>query len=401
MSDLNQCKYYAASIFQKGIYLKHLHSTKGVRPCNCHIERNFKHLDSQILQQAIDTIIDRHEVIRTTLVDIDGEIKQKVWPFSPAILKVEIIDLSRVKRQKNKLFDFIQAFLQSEFLPDQYPWLKVAVIKLSRSKYKLIMVMPHMITDNHSMDFLLNELKCLYKSYMLNKQISLSPIIQFGEYINSVESLLKSNGEKHKQFWLNILKDIPEKNLSSHLSSGGKEKIRPYTPFINQELEEALGSLSAEAKKSFWGVVSCITKQGAAINIVLNSRHLRTLTKISKVTKTNLEMVIIATFKLLSIRLSGENETIFGLNTNLRDNEELNGTIGFMINTVLLRYKANPDHSFVDFIEDMKLSFFRTLRHKIYPFDMVLSKSDVSLDYVGNVFLNILNQNQVKCDGGK
>ncbi len=388
-------EYYPASPFQKAEFMKHLYAKQKIQPFNCTISTNLKIVDVNILKKVFDTIIERYKIFRTSLIMKNGEILQQVWPFHSSILDIDFIDISTVNQQVEMLNSIVFQKRYRIFFPDQYPWLDVCIIKKGEKDYILFICIPHMVMDAASIGILKKELNVLYKAYIKDEKIVLPVTFQFCDYIQTVYEELRSNkGVQHRVFLSKLLQDIPKNNLTTKFSITEDNRIYSYKESLLNELKQAYGNISKKAQKRFWGNVSYIyRKPGAPFIFFMDEARFVILKEVSASTNMSMSTILQAIFCLLVFKLTGEEEILLGICTDLRDTDRLNEIIGFMINTVFSRHRIHKEKYISDFFKDVFSTTLQSYRHKICPFDMILYESDISLEYAGSLFLNIMTLN--------
>lgn len=382
--------YYEVSQSQKATFIGHLYAKK-IMPFNITFPVNVGTINFEALQKAFDSLIQRHDILRTTLLLVDGKVKQVVWSHKSSQVKIDVINLMNTNDKEKKIEKIGRDLNHAIFKLDQHPWLTLTLIKLEKNKNILYFNIPHMIADMQSIEVIKNELSKLYKSHLNGESIKTPNIFHYKDYIAEVNEILSSDKrEKHRLYWMNLLKETPKIKLTSFFSYSKSNRSKSYKETILQEINECCGTISPKMESDFLGTVSFLKfEQGHSFNFIIDSERLLSLKKIVKETRTNLSVVLIATFYLLIYKLTGEKNIIIGINSNLRDREKLNDVIGFFINTVLIRYQIDEPVDINNLISGVYMSFIKSLRHKIYPFERALFDSDIPLHCVGNLFLNI------------
>jgi hypothetical protein len=387
-------KYFEVSQSQKSTFLIYSYSKENVRPFNISFSINTGAINYDAIKNAFSLLMKHYEIFRTTLLIINGEVKQKVWPYDPSHLKIEIIDLGNSIEKNHIIKNLAIKSEQTNFKPDKCPWLNVKLVRLEKNKHILLISIPHMISDGCSVKFIKNELSQLYKSCVKGETSDPPCVLQYKDYISEINEILKSErGEKHRKYWMNILKKLPSITLTSVYSTTKPNISHSYRVTMEQEIEECCIKLSPRSASTFMGVVSFIKfSQGCTYVFYIDPRRLINLKELAEEAHVSLSVTLIGTFHLLIFLLIGEKDIVIGINQNLRDTKRLDEVIGFLINTVLLRYELEDSLTLCDYIKTINLCFIKTLRHKIYPFEKALYDSDVPLHRVGTLFLNIVNR---------
>ncbi len=386
-------EYYPASPFQKAEYFKHLYAKNKIKPFNCSINTILKHVEIESLNKVFDSILERYEIFRTTLIMDHGQILQKVWPYKPSLLEIEIIDISTADQKVELLNSIVFQRRYKIFFPDKYPWIDACLIKKDEDEYFLFINIPHMIIDGVSIGILKSEMNLLYHAFVNKNHINLGETYQFGDYLTELYNELNGEkGLKHRIYWSDLLKDPPIHTLTTKLSKNKLETNISYKDFILSELMSVYGNTSIRAQEHFWGNVSYINlKPGVAYEFQLEDEKFQIINNISNNSQVTISAAIQAIFCLTIFKMTGEKDFLIGLCSDLREKKMHKDLIGFMINTVMTRHKLDGDQSFTDFVKIVYSNNLKSFRHKVYPFDMVLYENNISLPRIGTLFLNIIN----------
>lgn len=383
----DQTIYYDVSQSQRMFYVRASHSLKNI---NSAFSLLIEELDVKTLTTTIAYLIQRHEILRTTLITVDNELKQRIWAYKPSMIKIDLIDL---RNKKNRLMEYYKIFNNSKniiFKPDKCPWLIIKLIKMKKKQTILIITMPHMIVDIRSSEIIKNEICQIYTSILSGGNHELSTSYQYKDYITEVENLINSKkGDRHRLYWNSILKALPETTLSTVLSYSKIAKPDDYIDSIKAEIKESFSMISEELELAFVNKVSFVNySKGHAYVFCLDQNKFYVLKELSLKSQTSLSVVIVACFHILLYKLTGEADVTIGINTTLRDNK-LNNSIGFFINTLLLRYKLRESCSLIEFVRTINIKFLELITHRVYPHERALWEAGIPLHKVGTFFLNI------------
>ena len=142
-------------------------------------------LDTRALQRALDSIVARHEILRTTFRSSDGAAQQIIAPEAEARFTLRSIDLSevpvaqRAAEQQRQLDHEAQA----PFDLSRSPLIRGLLLKTAHDEHTLCIVMHHIISDGWSIALLIQEFVALYKAYQQGQDNPLPPLtLQYGDY---------------------------------------------------------------------------------------------------------------------------------------------------------------------------------------------------------------------------
>lgn len=322
-------------------------------------------LDIDALKQAFQSVIDRHEILRTSFIARDGEPRQKIhedltfdWNFMDlSDQKLSAKEIRRIHKQEtDQVFDLAND-----------PLLRATLVRLNPTKHHLIFCMHHIISDGWSTEVLFSELTQCYNDHHSNMQLSLSDLpIQYTDYSEwqwrKMEEGVWLNSEKYWQAQFDG--DLPVLNLPT-------DRPRP-------------------AIKTF---------RGASVSKQLAATQTRLLRELAKEKGMSLFMLLMASVKALLYKYSGQEDLIVGFPVAGRDQKELESQIGFFVNTVALRTQFTASDDFDALMTKVKNQMLEAFNHQEYPFDQLLEnlalKRDISrspLFDVMVVFQNTINQ---------
>ncbi|HMD05514.1 MAG TPA: condensation domain-containing protein, partial [Candidatus Binatus sp.] len=147
-------------------------------------------LDSRALQTALEEIVARHAILRTTYRSRNGEPVQVV--SAPAPITVEQLDLSQVTATRRQMAepDRIELALAAvieavnrKFDLTRDPMLRPFLVKLDTDDHLLALTMHHIASDGWSMGVLMRELSALYAARTAGDKPVLQPLaIQYSDF---------------------------------------------------------------------------------------------------------------------------------------------------------------------------------------------------------------------------
>ena len=157
-------------------------------------------LQVEILKQSIQTVIQRHESLRT-VIDPQGE-WQEILPT--LVIEIPLIDLSSVQgEQDDKLRDWLVKRSQKPLNLVKDPLLQVEVLKLEQQRHVLVITIHHIISDGWSVENILKEITQIYSDLSNGSAVTLDSPLQFREFLNWQNN--RSQTEEmlnHESFWL-------------------------------------------------------------------------------------------------------------------------------------------------------------------------------------------------------
>ena len=156
-----------------------------------------------ILGAAIEEIIRRHEVLRTSFPAIDGTPYQSIspTPYSP----LELVDLTNlpVQEKEARVRDLVFEQAQRSFDLANGPLLRTTLYKLQENEHVLCFIVHHIIFDGWSIPILLRELTVLYEAFLHGKPSPLADLpLQYADFAVWERASLQGKAlEHHLDYW--------------------------------------------------------------------------------------------------------------------------------------------------------------------------------------------------------
>lgn len=285
-------------------------------------------VDVQQLEQAFNKLIERHESLRTSFEQIDGHLVQKIHPhveFNIQYLTVEEHDIERVMEQ------FIQPFNLR-----RAPLFRVAICKLSPSKYVLMYDMHHIVSDGLSIAILIREFTNIVQGKTLPDLT-----IQYKDF-SAWQNQLSLSGsiKKQEEFWLRTFSgDVPLLDLPT-------DYARP------DQLEFT----------------------GDEVPFYLSEDITSKLYQVTRTKGVTLYSVLMAAFYIVLFKHSGQEDIVVGSPIAGRRHVELENVVGMFVNTLAFRNYPQNGKTLERFIEEVAKSSLEALEHQDYPFEMLVEK---------------------------
>jgi amino acid adenylation domain-containing protein len=297
-------------------------------------------LDPATLAKAFQSVILRHESIRTIFTFLDGEPKQVVLPDLPFELPtVDLRGLPNADREQAAL-RIAGEEARKPFDLSRGPLLRAKLLRLGHEDHILILVMHHIITDGWSMSMLFEEVGELYASF--------------------------AAGGKPK---------LPELSLQ-------------YSDFSIWQRQSVTGDLLADQlaywKKQLQGAETVLqlptdrprpavhSGRGNSVRFELSSHTNENLRALAKGEGSTLFMTLLALFQLLLWRYTSQSSILVGTPTAGRNEVELENLIGFFANTLILRADPAAEGSFRQLLRQARATTLEALAHQVVPFEKLV-----------------------------
>jgi tyrocidine synthetase-3 len=325
-------------------------------------------LDLEVLGSAFDSLIDRHESLRTVFELVDGEPRQRILSREESGFRVDHTDLrsgaldganrgveeTQMKaaniegQQEVAVARLVEQEARIPFDLQTGPMFRVRVVQLADHRWLILFASHHIISDEWSMQVLVKELLSLYNAYKKGAPNPLAPLpIQYKDYAAwQLAELRNEHVNHHRQYWLRqFAGELPVLDLPS-------DRTRP----------------------------SIQTFKGDHVPIVLPEEGSEKLLSLCRDRGITLFMGLLALVKVLLYRYSGQEDLIVGTPVAGRDHPDLEGQIGYYLNTLALRTKVDGQSGFGKLLEAVKQTTLDAFSHQAYPFDLLIEDLKVIPD---------------------
>lgn len=301
-----------------------------------------KSLKVEVLKQALNKIIARHETLRTTFHFNSQELTQvvsKKWSFD-----LPTINLNEYPQKEEKIVleKKIQEVTEKPFNLAQDLMIRGILFRLRDDDYFLLLVNHHIISDKWSSNILVKELLVFYELLLTKQAIKLSDLpIQYGDF--AVWQKIKYEQHlyaKQLNYWQEKLKGkLPILDLPT-------DKKRPLVP----------------------------TYQGGEVSFTLSLNLIKQLKILSQKENVTISMVFMTVFFSLLYRYTDQEDIILGLPISGRQVLEVENLIGCFLNILAIRNKFDRNFTFEELLQQVKQIVLEAYSNQDVPFEKVIEK---------------------------
>lgn len=316
-------------------------------------------LDRQALQDSIDELLRRHEAWRTSFDTIDGEVRQVVHPAGRVALPLTDLAALPPELARQEALRIAATDVRTPIGMAEPPLFRARLIRLSAEEHQIQFTLHHVIFDGVSVyRILLPELAALYASFARNEPPALPPpALQYGDYTiwrrGQVSGPAMAASLQH---WRQALADPP---------------ALPVLPFDRPRQPS-------------------ITHRGASEEFRFPPGLTERLHGLSRAEGTTTYMVLLAAFKTLLFRYSGQQDLIVGGLTDTRGRPELEHVMGYFLNPVALRTRPQAATPFWTYLREVRDTVLGALGASEVPFDQVLRDLRIRRDPAAHPLFNTM-----------
>jgi len=297
-------------------------------------------LDIPALDWALNEVVRRHEVLRTTLV-ADGGVPRQIIA---ARLELPLVmhDLSCLGEAARDIDarDRIREEAERPFDLARGPLVRAMLLRLSEQEHIAVVTMHHAISDGWSIGILMRELSALYQSFVLGEPSPLPEVaIQYADYAVWQRNWLRGSVvEAQLDYWTARLAAVPDLDLPTD---------RPRPPAMSE--------------------------RGAERSTILPKTNLEAVRALGRQEGATLYMTLLAAFQVLLSRYSGQEDIAVGTPIAGRTHPELEGLIGFFVNTLVVRGDLSGNPGFRELLGRIRRTTIEAYTHQDLPFEKLVT----------------------------
>jgi amino acid adenylation domain-containing protein len=308
-------------------------------------------LDKSALLFAFKTIVARHESFRTLFTENENhELRQIISPANENNFSIDSLDFRN--RSEIELEVEITNLIEVVFNLFDGPLLKVSLLQVENSKWILVCVMHHIVSDGLSMEVFIEELLQLYKAHKNNFALDLKPLrIQYKDFAAwQNEQLSDESLNTHKEYWL--------------------EKFSGELPILNLQRNKNRPKIK--------------TYNGDALTINIGTETVQNFKNVLHEENLTLFMGLVSMVNVLIYKYTNQEDIILGTTITGRNHADLEGQIGCFINVLPLRSQFSQNDSLTDIFRIVKKLTQEAYEHQDYPFDKLVSDLNLTHDISRN-----------------
>jgi amino acid adenylation domain-containing protein len=303
-------------------------------------------LDHEALEHSFTELVNRHEILRTSIRERKGTAAQAIAP--PFAVRIPLTDLSSLpvterdievqrlsKEQHAQTFDLTQE-----------PLWRVKLLRLEHQVHVLLLTIHHIVADGWSTGILVRDLSAFYRQKVNGDPGRLPDLpVQYADYARWQRNLLQGKKlESELDFWRNELLGAPA--LMEFPLDRKRQRMPDYAGTyvafeLSRELSARLKALAAAENASLF-------------------------------------MVLLAAFQILLARYSGQTDICVGTPVAGRNRGEFESVIGFFINMLVLRGRLDGQFGFRAALRQTRQSALQAYSHQDLPFELLVDALQVT-----------------------
>ena len=297
-------------------------------------------LNKDAMRRTIDEIIKRHETLRTTFKLVAGRPVQVVHPFREGNLPfIDLGNFPAAEREKEAM-RLAAEDAERPFDLSTGPLIRSTLLKIEETDYVLLLNLHHIISDGWSLGVLTRELVALYNAFLKNTPLPLPGLtVQYSDF----------------SIW-----------QRSWFSDEAKNDQLPYWR------EQLGGELPVLELPTDYPRPAVQTFTGKTQEFELSIDTTRKLNDLASREGCSLFMVLMSIYIALLNRYTGQTDIAVGTPIANRNRSEIEGLIGFFVNTLLMRTTLEGNPTFNELLSQVRDVSLAAYGHQDVPFEMLV-----------------------------
>ncbi|MGI8582286.1 MAG: amino acid adenylation domain-containing protein, partial [Chitinophagaceae bacterium] len=316
-------------------FLQQLHG--GVQYHISYVLRLKGNLHKEGVEYALQTLVNRHEILRTVIRSHNGLVHQIIkdkntWQLS-------ISEGVQYANKRLELKQYIGELISKPFNLSEDNLLRATLITLSEQENLLVATLHHIASDGWSESIMVKELVQLYNTFRKGDAVYLPELkLQYADFAIWQRNHYQGDWLSSKLlYWRNKLKGIASLQLPA-------DYLRPPIQ----------------------------STSGAGVDFDIDKKLLSGLQQLSHQHGVTLFMTLVSVFKVMLHRYTGQEDIPVGIPIANRNRKEVEELIGFFVNTLVLRSEVNSNKVFIEFLQQIKTTTLEAYDHQEVPFEKVV-----------------------------
>ncbi|WP_051466578.1 non-ribosomal peptide synthetase [Actinomadura oligospora] len=294
-------------------------------------------LDVPALRAALAAVVDRHEVLRTRLVAVDGVARQVIDP--PGGARLAVVDLAGEPDALDRATALAAASARAPFDLAAGPLLRATLARLGPDDHVLSLCMHHVVSDEWSAGVLRRELSALYTAFAGDGGAELPPLpVQYADYaVWQRDPRRNAVIEEQLSHWRDRLAGLTDLDLPA-------DRTRPPVR----------------------------SSAGALVEFTIPEETAAGLREAARRGGATMFMTLLAGFGALLARLADREDVAVGVPVAGRNRAETEDLIGFFVNTLVLRARVTGEESLLDLVAAARREALDGFAHQDVPFEQLV-----------------------------
>lgn len=309
----------------------------------------------EALATAVQTVVDRHDGLRTRITPVTGGREPMQWVEPHARQTLEVVEMSAEDLSTEALRPAIETFVREAAgnpfdLSADLP-LRTYLLRWSPTLHALVVIGHHITLDGWSLTNVIEEIALFYNRELgATDQDPREVRVQYPEFAARQREHLDENRVREEvEFWRGYLEGAP---------------AEVELPWDRPRPEQR-------------------DMTGAMLNMMLPSDIYDAARQLASTARCTLYMVLAAALSVVLTRYSDQRDVVLGTPVAGRNSPQLESTVGLFLNLISVRVSVDDDATFLELLKSTRRSSLAAMQHQELPFDQVLQ--GLSVQRRGNV----------------
>ena len=297
------------------------------------------------VKEALNKIIERHEILRTRFIINDNTIMQKV------IENIKI-DVPVFYNKSDEIYNILKSFSKPFHLEEDL-LIRAEIHYIDNKKTLLLFDSHHIIMDGTGLNNLIIEFNRIYNGDNLKKLP-----IQYRDYSDWEQKFNESEKiKKLENYWVNKFNgsDFEQLNL----------------PYDYKQPRNR-------------------TYRGETVSKIIDEKIYRKVERFAKRNGVSPYILFLTAFFILLYKYTGQNDINIGSPMANRNLNETKRMIGMFVNNIVIRGKVDSNKTFKEFLDQIKDQVLDDLSYQPYPFDLLVKKLNIPTDPSRNPLFDVM-----------
>jgi amino acid adenylation domain-containing protein len=314
-------------------------------------------LNLEALSRAVNEIVRRHETLRTTFLMVDGCAIQIIAEPQPFELSVEDFSGLEESQRESAVRRQLGQAAREPFNLTTGPLFRAKLYRLANNDHILFWLLHHIVADGWSLGVLQREMSLLYTAFAAGRPSPIPELpVQYADFAQWQRRWLQGETlDKQLAYWRTQLADLPLLNMPTD---------RPRPP---------VQTFRGESYSTEFAADLCAA-----------------LKELSRREGVTLFMTLLAGFQALLARYSGQHDIVVGSPVAGRVHKELEGLIGFFVNSLVLRTNVTGDPTFLELLARVREVCQGAFAHQDLPFEKLVEELQPERDLGREAFFQVV-----------
>lgn len=311
-----------------------------------------------VLVKSFNEILRRHEILRASFKEEDGQPKQII--NNDVTIDIPLIDIREGKENERTARALMMAEeeVRRPFNLEKPSLFKGMLFKIAEHDYILLLKAHHIIFDGWSFSVLIKELASCYEAYIAGGEHKLPVLkIQYPDFARwQIERQNENSFKDQLGYW--------------------KQKLTGRLPVLDFPIDKQRPAVQ--------------TYNGAKYTSFIPHETVEKLKSAAKKEGATLYMILLAVFKALLYKYTGQEDIIIGSPVANRNRLEIEPLIGFFTNNLILRTTFSKEDSFCELLRNVRDVSLEVYKNQDVPFEKIVETLNVERDMSRNPIFQVL-----------